>query len=234
MKKRLKINGIIIFLAFFLIVLFPKLFFRPKISIQSNTVLEVFGFAFILLGQLFRVSGRGFKVENSGQGHFLIKRGPYSLVRNPMYLGILLIGLGIVLTLFKWWAVLIFLVIFALRYILLIFQEEKKLKDTFPIEYENYQRQTPRLMPSVKAVYKRFIFDYLPLKLGWIEKEAGSIIAVLLATVGIGAWRDIANYGLRVYIKTVIALLTTFILFICLVFYLDRKTDGSVKSQINK
>jgi len=132
MKKRLKINGVIMFLAAVIVAVFPAMFFRRVNIGLWNEVAEVFGLALILLGQLIRISARGYKSENSGEGKALITNGPYSLVRNPMYLGVLLIGLGVVLMLFKLWVVLVFLAVFIIRYFLLIFKEEKKLAVLFP------------------------------------------------------------------------------------------------------
>ena len=189
MKKRLKINGIIIFAAFVLLIAFPSYFLRHKKFGTYETIAQIFGIMFILLGQLFRASARGFKSERSFNSGHLVIGGPYTLVRNPMYLGILLIGLGVVLVLFKLWVACLFLFIFFLRYILLIFKEEKKLLSAFPQEYPDYCNKVPRIFPSVSAILKRDIREYLPLKLIWIKKEIGSILAVLLITIAIDLWR---------------------------------------------
>jgi hydrogenase maturation factor HypF (carbamoyltransferase family) len=85
----------------------------PLIEDILDDTMEIFGIALILLGQIFRVSGRGYKAEQSQQGQVLIEGGPYILVRNPMYLGILLIGLGIVLMLFNWWVICFFIIFFS-------------------------------------------------------------------------------------------------------------------------
>ncbi|MEI6631739.1 MAG: isoprenylcysteine carboxylmethyltransferase family protein, partial [bacterium] len=197
MKKRLEINGIIIVSALILIMIFPALFFRNNKIAYYDEIAEIFGVAFILLGQLFRTSARGYKAEHSRQGESLISSGPYSLVRNPMYLGILLIGLGIVLVLFKWWVAGIFLLIFILRYVLLIFKEEKKLLKIFPEDYLHYQLRVPRLWPSPTTLLQRDIREYLPLKSSWLKKEIGTILAVLLLTLLLESWADIKTEGLR-------------------------------------
>ena len=102
MKKRLKINGIIIFCATIIVAFFPRVFFRNN---GSGTILEqyieIMGFSLILLGQIIRVSARGYKAEHSRESQALIQAGPYQVVRNPMYLGIFLIGLGVVLAVFR-------------------------------------------------------------------------------------------------------------------------------------
>lgn len=177
MKKRIKINGIIIFLAVMALFIFPKVFMRSFRS-YTGTLVQAAGFLLVILGQLIRASARGFKAENSSSGETLVKNGPYSLVRNPMYLGILCIGTGIVFMLFKWWIAAVFLVIFVLRYILLIFEEEKKLLAVFGQDFKDYQKKVPRLLPRPCTICTRNLKEYLPLRLPWIKKELGSIIPV--------------------------------------------------------
>jgi protein-S-isoprenylcysteine O-methyltransferase Ste14 len=224
MKRRLKINGVIIFLAVSLIALFPSFFFRKASEDLSDELIEMFGIAFILLGQIFRVSARGYKSEHSGNGSALIQTGPYALVRNPMYLGILLIGLGIVMMLFNLGVLVVFLSIFVIRYLLLIFKEEKKLKVLFPADYPLYKKKVPRLLPSIQMLLEKDISEYLPLKFSWLKKELGSILAVLLITIFVESWEDIKNEGARVYLREAIPMFIAIILFVILVIYLSIRT----------
>jgi protein-S-isoprenylcysteine O-methyltransferase Ste14 len=229
MKFRLKINGVIIILALLLVAVFPSLFFRNGGESLLDNIFELLGFSFILLGQIIRVSARGYKAENSLQGNVLINSGPYALVRNLMYLGILLIGTGIVLTLFRWWAFSIFLSVFVLRYIILIFKEEKKLKKVFPQEYLLYQEKVPRLIPSISILLKKDRVKYLPLKLSWIKKEIGSVLAVLLGTILLESWADIKNNTLPAYIKELSWFTAILLLFVALVVYLNMRTKALKK-----
>ncbi len=234
MKRRLKINGLIIFLACILLILFPAVFLRSTKEASWDKLAEIFGIAFILLGQIFRASSRGYKSENSGSGHSLIQSGPYALVRNPMYLGILFIGLGIVLVLFNWWILVVFLCIFIWRYLFLIFKEEKKLSAMFPQDYEDYQQKVPRLLPSPAVVLQKDIVEYLPLKLSWLKKEIGSILAVLLIVLFLEGWKDVKSEGIKVYLKEAILYLTIIILFIFLIIYLIRRTNNPQKDASSK
>lgn len=229
MKRRLEINGLITAGAVLSVVLFPQHFFHRASEGLFGEVIDIFGITFILLGQILRVSARGYKSAYSQNGHSLITGGPYTLVRNPMYLGILLIGLGIALTLFKWWVVSIFLVVFTVRYILLIFKEEKKLQVLFPKDYLDYQQRVPRLMPSLPFLLEKDISEYLPLRLSWLKKESGTILAVLLIALFLESWQDIRAEGLKIYFREVAAITITIILFIGLLIYLSQRTDGCKK-----
>lgn len=217
-----------------LIALFPTLFFRKPSLDLSDEIMEILGIAFILLGQILRVSGRGFKSEQSGNGSFLIQEGPYALVRNPMYLGILLIGLGILLMLFNGWMASVFLSVFIARYLLLIFKEEKKLKALFPQEFPRYQQRVRRLLPSLAALSQKNISEYLPLKLSWLKKEIGSISAVLLLTLLVESWEDIKSEGVAIYPRESAGILITIFVFVALVAYLTKRTKRFNKYVSNK
>ena len=227
MKKRLKINGIIMSAAFILAAAFPAIFFRQGAKSVTfwGQIAEMFGVACILLGQILRVSSRGFKAENSRNGNVLIEAGPYSLVRNPMYLGIFFIGLGVVLMLFRWWVLVLFTLIFAIRYILLMFKEEEKLTHLFPEAYLTYCKKVPqRIKPSLRALLYRDISEYLPVKMVWIRKEIGTILAVLLPVLLIESWLDIKSRGVNLYLEESTGVFIIIVLFLCLIGYLNWRT----------
>jgi protein-S-isoprenylcysteine O-methyltransferase Ste14 len=207
------------------IAFFPRFFLRVanSDSIQEEVV-EVLGFAFILLGQIIRVSARGYKAEHSCDSRALIQGGPYQVVRNPMYLGIFLIGLGVVLAVFKWWTIMVFVAVFIIRYILLIYKEEKNLYLMFPREYPEYCRKVPRIFPALSNIIKLEISEYLPIKIIWIKKEIGSILTLLLLTLLIESWEDIAKEGIWVYFQQSVWIFLTFILFIISVILLSCRT----------
>ena len=231
MKKRLKINGIIMGCAALVIVFFPRLFLRAYSSGTHEAIIEALGFALILLGQIIRVSARGYKSEHSRESQALIQGGPYQVVRNPMYLGIFLIGLGVVLAVFRWWAVVVFTVVFIIRYILLIYTEEKKLNAIFPREYPEYCRKVPRIFPSLSSMVRLDISEYLPIKMAWFKKEIGSILTLLLLTLLVESWEDIVVEGVAVYFRQSIWIFLVFVLFTIFVMLLSnltgKKNEGS-------
>jgi protein-S-isoprenylcysteine O-methyltransferase Ste14 len=234
MKKRLKINGIIMVCAALAVAFFPKFFLRNILGNFWEISLEVAGVALILLGQIIRVSARGYKAEHSWESRALIQSGPYQVVRNPMYLGIFLIGLGVVLVIFKWWAILIFLTVFIIRYILLIYNEEKKLLSMFPNTYKNYCKKVPRILPSLFSMAKLDIVEYLPLKLVWFKKEIGSILTLLLLILLVESWKDIVSEGVRAYFRQVVWLFLTFLIFTFMVILLSKRTEQRNEDSTNK
>jgi len=238
MKKRIKTNGMIIALAVLSLAAFPDVFIRRSLGGPWEEAVEILGIIFILLGQIIRVCARGYKSEHSRDGHTLLQGGPYAVVRNPMYLGIFLIGLGVVFFLFKWWAACIFLFVFIIRYIPLTLKEEKELFSAFPGAYRDYCKKVPRILPSPLMVLKANISECLPLKLSWIKKEIGAIIAVLLAAIFIKSWENINNAGMSIFFRRSLILIAALTLFMGLVIYLAKQTalskkNGSNKSKIN-
>ncbi len=227
MKKRLKINGVIMFLAFLLVAIFPEIFLRRACGAMRlwDRFAGVLGVSSILLGQLFRLSARGFKAENSKNGNALIESGPYSLVRNPMYLGIFLIGSGVVLMLFEWWVLAVFIIIFIIRYIPLVYSEEKKLTALFPESYSAYCKKVPqRIWPSLWAMLKQEMSVYLPVKMAWVKKEIGSILAVLLSALLIKSWEVAQGRGIILYFGETAGIFIIIGLSICLLIYLNWRT----------
>lgn len=230
MKKRVKLHGFIIFIAILSIILLPGIFLRNSRIDFVDEILTTLGIALVLLGQIFRLSSRGFKSELSRNGFALVERGPYAFVRNPMYLGILLIGLGLVLMLFKWWAICIFLIFFSLIYIRLILQEEKKLLRVFPGIYQEYRGKVPAIIPSFKTLARAEISNYLPLKFSWLKREIGSIFGVLIFAILVKSWENIRGGGYLFCLQRLTKLLLMVILAAGLAAYLIKKTNARAKS----
>ncbi|HSS54659.1 MAG TPA: isoprenylcysteine carboxylmethyltransferase family protein [Gaiellales bacterium] len=119
-------------------------------SSGSGTVL-VAGDLMLGAGLLFAIAsvaflGRCFGVLPDVRG--LVTRGPYRLVRHPLYLGELTAALGIVLGAQRWapalaaWLVCLGLQLVRTKY------EERSLRAQFP-EYAPYADRTKRLIPGL-------------------------------------------------------------------------------------
>lgn len=188
MKTRIKLNGFLIFVAVMLVAFFPRAFLRGCSHTLLGLIARVAGILLILSGQYLRVIARGYKADNSGNGKLLIQGGPYALTRNPMYLGIFLIGLGMGAAIFRCWVTGLLLAVFVLRYVRLMLSEEKKLAGIFGDSYTAYCQKVPRLFPDLSKLFSQDVRGCLFLKKGWLYKEIGSIIATLSATLLLGVW----------------------------------------------
>lgn len=78
----------------------------------------------------------------------VLATGPYSVTRNPMYLGHLIFLTGLAITLWSWFA----LILFGARAIWFhcrVLNDERQLAERFGAEYVEYQRKVERWIPGV-------------------------------------------------------------------------------------
>lgn len=188
MKKRIKIQGALIFLAVVVFAAFAGYLLPDSQSGLSRQIADGAGAALFLLGYALRIMARGYKSELNPDGKSLVTSGPYALTRNPMYLGTLLIGMGVILLLLKWWAGLIFLAVYLAIYLPQISKEEKKLRIFFGVEFRDYCRKTPRFFPGVKSFLRKDKQSRLQLKSAWIKKEANSFIPTSIFVAFVKIW----------------------------------------------
>jgi len=78
--------------------------------------------------------------------HRIVRTGPYTITRHPIYTGLLLALLGTVLVRNTVTA-LIGYVLIATGLVLKVRREERMLIDHFGADYQAYQQEVPRLMP---------------------------------------------------------------------------------------
>lgn len=91
-------------------------------------------------------SGRNTKRQKAAS---LNTTGAYSLLRHPLYLGNLLMWLGIALSCCTWPLLVIFLLAFSLYYERIMFAEEEYLRRRFGAEFEQWAATTPALLPRI-------------------------------------------------------------------------------------
>ncbi|MBV8515753.1 MAG: isoprenylcysteine carboxylmethyltransferase family protein [Acidobacteria bacterium] len=82
--------------------------------------------------------------------HDLIKEGPYSIVRNPIYLGMFGMILSTVLVFSHWWLALIAIALFLVGNQIRIRSEEKLLRETFGEKFDDYAARVPAFIPFLR------------------------------------------------------------------------------------
>lgn len=123
---------------------------------NANIWSLITGFCIAVAGELIRlwgVSWAGSETRTTGEvgGSFLIVSGPFAHVRNPLYLGNILIytGLGIMSFALFPYLQISGLLFFYLQYRMIIKEEEKYLQSTFGNAFEDYIKNVPRFIPRL-------------------------------------------------------------------------------------
>lgn len=219
MKKRIKIQGFLVFVSLVLTLLLSKIIFPHWKNETQDGFFDAIGITLVLCGFLFRIVARGYKEEKSQQGKDLVRDGPYGLMRHPMYFGTLLIGTGIISALFEFWTFPVFLIIYTLIYLPQINREEKALLKKFAQEYRDYCKKTPKSFP-------RLFFDfrqYTPLKLSWIRKELPSVLTTITLILAIEGWEDVKLFGHKEFYKELLEFFSIIVAFIIIIISFVKK-----------
>jgi protein-S-isoprenylcysteine O-methyltransferase Ste14 len=93
---------------------------------------------------------RGYAAGYVKKNQELTTTGPYAHVRNPLYLGSILIAGGFAVALESWPVGAALAVMFVAVYVPVIASEERFLRATFP-EFDAYCTRVPRLIPRLTA-----------------------------------------------------------------------------------
>ena len=114
------------------------------------------GLALFLVGALFylwakSVLGRFWSIEvRVLTDHTAIEKGPFRLIRHPMYAGQVLVYIGLLgLALQSWAAILFILIVSSIYYGNRIRIEEKLLAAELGNAYLDYMKRTKRLIPFI-------------------------------------------------------------------------------------
>lgn len=127
----------------------------------QNTVLA--GAAFVILGELIRFWGVSFigpisRTRSNKTGN-LQDAGPFSVVRNPLYVGNFFLSLGLVVVSNVLWLVPVYILAFAFQYHYIVAWEEWNLTQKFGKEYQDYCKRVPRWFPR-PDLYKGGSHDF--------------------------------------------------------------------------
>ncbi len=123
---------------------------------------------------------RGWAAGHLAKNQRLATSGPYAYVRNPLYLGTLLVAAGLAIACRSLGLALLFGAVFLLIYLPVIMLEEQHLRSLFP-EYKDYAANVPSLVPVRKPILVAGCFQ------GKLYAKNQEYQALLGFTVGL-AW----------------------------------------------
>ncbi|MBZ5523088.1 MAG: isoprenylcysteine carboxylmethyltransferase family protein [Acidobacteriia bacterium] len=107
--------------------------------------------SWLLIGAGAVIIASGVAVRAAASGHIrknaqLATTGPYAHVRNPLYLGSILIAIGFIVAARNWWIGLAALLMFLVIYLPVIRAEESYLRSVFS-DYDEYAKNVSRFLP---------------------------------------------------------------------------------------
>lgn len=131
----------------FLVVM--MLFAQPTITSIAT------GFLVVALGEGLRfwgvsIAGSETRTTGSVGGTYLITNGPFAYVRNPLYLGnmVLYAGVGMMSMALFPWMLIAAMTWFYIQYSLIVRQEETYLTERFGESYADYKSHVRRFLPA--------------------------------------------------------------------------------------
>ena len=142
---------------------------------------------FLILGAVIATMGIVLRAAASGQvkkNQELTMTGPYAYVRNPLYLGSIVIAIGFAIAARDVWVAVAILAMFALIYVPVIRAEETFLRKQFP-GYDDYARRVPSLLPH--TLLFRQTMDGFSRELYWQHREYNALLgsAAMLAALAV-------------------------------------------------
>lgn len=169
----------------------PLPFLLLMVIFQNATVTSmIVGFALALFGEFFRLWGVSYagsetRTTDGIGGTYLVVSGAYAYVRNPLYVGNMLmyLGIGIMsMALFPYLQIAA-LIFFFWQYSIIIKEEEGFLRVKFGKSYDDYLSAVPKLIPALNK-YKNPGIEQPPFNLlAGLRSEKRTMQAILIVVL---------------------------------------------------
>jgi len=167
----------------------------------ADAILDAIGLAVALAGQLLRavVIGLAYIVRGGKDRRIyaesLVTDGFFAHSRNPLYVGNMLVYLGLFLVLNSMAGYLIGVPFFLIAYLCITAAEEDFLRRQFGAEYDRYVQRVPRYLPNlggIGATMRGMQFNWARL----IRKEYGSTFSWMTTALALLVWESVRNRGI--------------------------------------
>jgi len=189
--------------------LFPLVFLpiaigtKPRVypgDPRIDLAMDVLGVAIVCAGQGLRAVVIGLAyIQRGGRNKqiyasSLVQQGIFAHSRNPLYLGNLMIVVGLAIIHNGLLMYAVALPFFCLVYASIVAAEELYLREQFGAEYDEYCRRVPRFLlrlDGIRATLGSMTFDWKRL----VRKEYGTFFSTSTAILGLLVWERIATAG---------------------------------------
>ena len=153
------------------------------------------GLPFIAAGEFLRIwavgyAGASTRARTLGAARDLVTTGPYSYVRNPLYLGNFLLSLGVCLVANVYWLVAVLIVGYFFQYLPIIVVEEAYLLESCGSVYQTYREQVPRFVPQFQPYSEPSDHDF---SLARAIKSEKRTLTAIVCVIGLIFARQIVD-----------------------------------------
>jgi protein-S-isoprenylcysteine O-methyltransferase Ste14 len=197
------------------------IFIKPKPflgSVSMDRWMDFLGMMVALSGEILRILVIGYiYIKRGGKNkrvyaEDLVQGGLFALVRNPLYLGniIILIGIAIIINSEPFY--IIGIPFFVFFYFSIVIAEEDFLRKKFGSEYEEYCKRVNRFLPD----FKRLREATKDIHFNWkrvISAEYGTFFAGIYSILFLILWEKYYFFGYSIKGSKILDILYLYILF---------------------
>ena len=181
------------------VVAIAAFFVRPAYSGSAEEyIVKGISTILVIAGVVLRAwaagcAGNHTRTSNIEAGK-LATNGPYAFVRNPIYLGSIVLGVGMVGIVGDWRLSPLCFGTFAALYFVIIPAEEEFLQREYPLEYKVYCRNVRRLLPRFTpwAGADRTPFAWQPALREW--QTVIILVSILAFLFGVALLRGVEHF----------------------------------------
>jgi len=221
--------------AVFLVALLVGTPSYPLDRDDLNLVLDLLGVSVALLGQALRIMTIGYEyIERGGRDRkvyasTLVQGGVFAHCRNPLYLGNIMLALGIALVVHSAAFYLIVVPLVGFAYVSIVAAEEAFLRAKFGDEYLRYCRRVNRWMPR----WRGWTQSIAGMHFNWrrvLVKEYNTAFVLVFALTVVKLWSDYRVRGSAV-LPPGLVLLAALVIWLAAYFCVRTlKKSGYVKA----
>lgn len=142
----------------------------------------------LVLGELLRLWAVGYaggatRSRTLSAASDLVTTGPYAHVRNPLYLGNLLLSLGVCIIANVYWMIIVLLVGYFVQYLPIIAAEETYLRNFCGAAYQTYYTVVPRFIPRLRRYANPSVHSFSISRALKAEKRTLTAIACVIGLI---------------------------------------------------
>lgn len=142
----------------------------------------------LILGELLRLWAVGYaggttRSRTLNAASDLVTTGPYAHVRNPLYLGNLLLSLGVCIIANVYWMITVLLVGYFVQYLPIIASEETYLRNFCGAAYQTYYTAVPRFIPRFRRYANPSVHSFSISRALKAEKRTLTAIACVIGLI---------------------------------------------------